>query len=342
VIWGQALKRVRRYIRDPDGNIWSTDLLRELWNEVQREFQTRTSILEDVRTISVPPRFHATITHDFEYAFAPGTVHYRALRQQQNHFTACYVWEVQEHFALEADISDINVAIIHPWEGWASDPSDPPPFPLPADYHEGKAMYYDLEPLPQSGRKAIQRSDPSWRSRTGEPICWARVDDASNQFFLYPLPSTVVWNDETGDGMVTSVSGDTTGAEVGVVTQRTGTVLSGELGVGVEVLEADDNLLAVFEVAPVDVVSEGTEIAFPDYLEKYIRHGVVSRAYGANTDGHIPSLAAYWAQRYEMGIEATKRFARKRRRDRDYQFRTHQAASRRSRRPRLPDGYPAA
>jgi len=116
-------------------------------------------------------------------------------------------------------------------------------------------------------------------------------------------------------------------------------VLSDEEGIATEVLDADDNLLMIYDALPADVDSPGDEIEIPDYLTKYLRYGVLEKAYMANTDGHIPSLAVYWRGRYALGIEAAKRFRLKRSKDRDYALRPARPARRRL--SRLPDGYPA-
>ena len=40
--WGTELAKVRRSLRDPDGNIWSDVWLRHIYNDIQQDFQNKT------------------------------------------------------------------------------------------------------------------------------------------------------------------------------------------------------------------------------------------------------------------------------------------------------------
>jgi len=112
--WGNEITVIRRFLRDPKGNIWSSALLLDLWNEVQDEVQRLTEVLQDVRTISIPPRFHASYTYDWEYGHAKefGDTFYHCLRPQNTFFTACFYWEIQERTGREADIADAELGLV--------------------------------------------------------------------------------------------------------------------------------------------------------------------------------------------------------------------------------------
>ena len=337
--FADELLKIRRLLRDPDGNIWNIGMLRAFFNEVQADLQQQTSVLEDVTVLAVPPRYPMSYTHDWERSHTP-TGSYRAFYNQDGHFTYTYPAEVQETFGVAGDTSLSGTTGSHPFEAWFSTPGLLPKIPFPVNFHTAKGFYYDEEPIEYEPRKVIERRDPSWRSREGKPISYTRDSDEDNQFILYPMPSAV-WDDETGTGMVTSVSGDTTGAEVGVVTQRTGNVLSAESGIATEVLDSADNVLLVFDVTPTEVIGTGDILDWPDFMSKYVRYGVLQKAFNANTDGHIPSLSNYWGQRYRLGILAIKKFRSNKTRDRNRTLRSENLGARRTiRHPRLPDGYP--
>ncbi|NIT59316.1 MAG: hypothetical protein GWN00_24770, partial [Aliifodinibius sp.] len=68
-------------------------------------------------------------------------------------------------------------------------------------------------------------------------------------------------------------------------------------------VDVDNNLLVVFEKNPVEITDTSDESGFSIFLRKYIEYGVISRAYGANTDGRIDSLADYWNMRHEVGVK---------------------------------------
>ncbi len=344
--WGTELNILRRYLRDPAGNIWGERLLRSLWDEVSRDLQDRVALLEDVAVIPVPPRFQYSHTHDWERGLHAGTAGYHAMRQQGGHYATCYRWEVQQKFALQADVSDEGTATFtHPWEAWAGlAPGMPVPFPLPANAHRLKGCYYDDEPITHVDRKRIEQTDPSWMTREGEAYNYSQSDDYTGHIFLYPRPSSVTWDDLDNDpGMLTAVEDDTIGAETGMITQRTGSVLGGDFGVALDTLGTADNVLVYYEVQPLEVTGLGGETGWPEYCDRFVRYGVLERAFKANTDGRIPSLSRYWGERYRAGVKTLNRFAGRRKRDIDYRLRAYDVPARRIvRLPRLPDGYPAS
>jgi hypothetical protein len=328
-------------IRDPDGNIWDTDLLREFWNEIQHDIQIKTSILEDITVLAVPPRYKASFMFDWERAHTEKGS-FKCLYSQDGYFAYTYPDEVQEHFGISGDTTQGGSTGSHPFEAWHQDPGFLPKLPFPSNFHKAKGFYYDEEPIEYEDRQAIERRDPSWRKREGRVISYTRESAEDNQFILYPRPSSVTWDDVEGEGMVNSVSGDTTGSETGVITQRTTSVLSSDTGIATEVLESVDNVLLIFDVAPTEVTGFADELDFPDFLTKYVRYGVLARAFMANTDGYIPSLANYWNQRYQLGIRAVKKFRLSKTKARNRRLSTENLGARRTiRHPRLPDGYPA-
>jgi len=183
--FADELIRIRRLLRDPDGNIWNTDLLRELWNEVQHEVQIRTSVLEDVTVIAVPPRFKASYMFDWERAHTDKGS-FQCLFQQDGHFVFTYYDEVQQNFGIPGDTSIGGWMYTHPFEAWFETQGYPPKIPFPVNFHKAKGFYFDEEPVPYEDRKTIERRDPSWRSREGKAIAYTRESPEDNQFILYP------------------------------------------------------------------------------------------------------------------------------------------------------------
>lgn len=139
-------------------------------------------------------------------------------------------------------------------------------------------------------------------------------------------------------GVVLYNGGDDISGEFGIVID-TGTDILDDSG---DIIRADGTVLFVYLRTASPLVSENDESSFPSYLQKYIEYGTLERAYGADTDGRIPSLRDYWAWRKEIGIRAIIRFKGMKRVDRDYRLTTKGAPGYRTRRqPRLPDAYPA-
>lgn len=333
---------IRRFLRDPDGNLWDDDLLIDLWNQVQSDFFAQTQCLENVRALPIPPRFQISYMHDFEYGYAGADNAYRCLYPQRSEYVCTAPWETQEYVLISGDAPAAGAWPIHPWEAWQSYQTDMlPPMPLPVTLDVTLGLYYDEEPIEPSTLKLIQSDDPSWRGREGEPHCYARTNELDNQIVLYPRPSTAGVNDDYDSQTAINMDGDVVGTEQGVIIRRTGTVLGSDLGAAYDIVDAEDNLLLLYRERPQEMTATTDEIDIPAYLHKYIRSGVISAAYLANTDGKIPSLMDYWGQRYKLGVDATKRFLRMRKQDRDYRLMAQGAsASKRRRHPRLPDSYP--
>jgi hypothetical protein len=334
---------IRRYLRDPEEKIWDTALLIELFNQAQHDLQFQTDVLQDVAIISSPPKYAVSYLHDCESAFLDGTA-YRALRQQQNFFACTARFEAQEFFNIDGDITDTGTAAFtHPHEAWIVDPNVVVRFPLPENFSSDNGLFYDRRAIEYRDKKAIQLSDPSWETRSGEPLYWYRDDENSNQFVPYPRPSSASWNDETGSGMVTSVADDTTSSEDGTIIQRTGSVLSNDLGVGVVVLDTDDNFTLIYDVSPRPVETVSDAVDWPDFLRKYVRFRTLELAYGSNTDGRISSLRDFWGKRYKLGIEAVQKYLANKLVDRVYRLKTHDRAmtARNHKHLRLPNAYPA-
>ena len=125
----------------------------------------------------------------------------------------------------------------------------------------------------------------------------------------------------------------------GIVTSDEDHLDESHLGLVTDDIDADDALLMVFEPIPMDIESPTDELEWPDWAVKYVEYGTLERAYGADTDGFIPSLRDYWRLRKEIGIEALKKLKRSKLKDRDFVMGQKPAFGRS--RLRLPSGYPA-
>lgn len=135
--------------------------------------------------------------------------------------------------------------------------------------------------------------------------------------------------------------GDSESDLFGILTQRSGDLLSEETGFSADILDDQNNVVLVYKAIGQDIESDSDESNFPKFLRKYIEYGVLEQCYGANTDGKIASLAEYWRLRHMSGIEMIKRFMGIRRQDRLYQLRTSdRSPPRNQRHPRLPSNYP--
>jgi hypothetical protein len=193
------LKRIRRMLRDPDGNIWTRSFIKTVYNDVQRDIQRRTRVLEQIAVINYPPRYQLSYIHDFEWAYLTSgqSQFYRALRYlDQSDYTFCHRWEAQSEFGVDGVVNDIGIQFSHPWEAFVGEePGVPVAVKFPSNYHATKFLAWDRSPIEYKTKKSITSVDSSFENRTGTPVFYYREDDISNSFIPYPMPSTVSWDD---------------------------------------------------------------------------------------------------------------------------------------------------
>jgi hypothetical protein len=341
--WSDDLARIRYFLRDPGGGIWSDAFLRHLYNDVQQDFQHKTQALEGVVAQRVPGVYDFAFLYDWEWRHLPvgQSQFYQALSLHDDG-VCCHRWEPQQVTGIDADVSDYGAHFTQPWEAFMGmTPADPVRMRFPADFGSVRFIAYDDQPIDAMTRKGIASADPSYITREGLPIGYYVHDQADNSYVLYPRPSTAFVNELSGDGLAFFAEDDTEDVTTGLIAVRADSVDLTQ-GASVDIVSTSSNVFMVYESSPADMVSAADESDFPVYLRKYIRAGVIARAYAGNNDGRIRSLGEYWGMRYTLGVEYTKRWRRNRRQDRDYRLTTRGAPPRRTyRHPRLPDGYPA-
>lgn len=317
--WTEHLAKIRRFLRDPSGNIWDAAFLLRACNDEQMDLQRRCNVLTKVASVLVPPQYNMTYLHPWEYAHTGYTTGlYMALHyHHQSQTVYCHAWEAQELSGNDGSDTDGGYHFTHPWEAAAVTTDDPMLIALPTDFDQTRFIAWDRKPLDYTTQKAITAGDSSHQTRTGEPCAYYRPDISGNTIVLYPKPSTITW-DQSDVTDIDSQTGDTI------------------------TIDADGTVLMVYAAVPDDLTVGASVSQLPAFLCKYIEYGALERAYSANTDGNIESLREYWAWRKKLGDEAIKRFKSRRMTDRDFRLTTKGKPSmrRNRRRPRLPDTYP--
>lgn len=339
--WGDELVKIRRLLRDPNATIWSDNFLKNLYNDIQRDFQHQTSVLEDVAAQRVPGLYHFSYMQDWEYRYLPTkySQFYQCL-SKHDESVFCHRWEPQQTAGISADISDDGSHFTHPWEAFMSPPGEVVRMKFPSNMRNIKFIAYDEEPIDLTTRKAVQSRDSSFRTTEGRPFAYYETSDLDDSYVLYPRPSTSFVDDLSGEGVAFYEDDDTEDITTGTIAVRTGDSESDNIGAAVDIVGTVDNVFIAYDVTPTPIRTTSDEGDYPEYLKKYIRYGVVSRAYGANNDGRIVSLSVYWGLRYDLGVKHTKRLVRSKRQDRDYRLRTPATVRSRRRHPRLPSTYP--
>jgi hypothetical protein len=201
-------------------------------------------------------------------------------------------------------------------------------------------MAYDDFPVSGITKKQVQSANPSYFRTEGRPIYWYPYDETDNSYVLYPRPSTSWVNEIEGDGVALFSDDDTDDTDSGTIAVREGSEDVPE-GVSVDIIDTSFNVFLVYRATPTEMTTVSDEPSFPGFIRRYLRAGVIGRAYGGNNDGKIASLSDFWLSRYTLGVQFTERYLRNKRQDRDYRLTTKGRVIRHNvRHPRLPDHYP--
>jgi len=330
----QSLTRIRRFLRDPDGNIWSDAQLRRFWNAAQEEIAFKTGILVRVDTYRVPPLYNYCYMHDWESEYLEGDTYQCLEYWLSGGYIVCYPWEPGSPTASSASPSDEGYRFTIPFEAGVKTCAEPIPNLLHSRFVSARIVMYDEEEITPLSMREVQAEDRYYRTRQGEATNYYRPDDYSNQLVIYPRPTVVF--DDLAVGDIFSDTG-------GIVTWLSDSIDYSDYGLVTEQIETENNLLVVYEYLPYDLSEDperwGDDLDIPVWLTKYVEYSVLGRAYAADTDGFIPSLRDYWEFRKEAGINVLKVFMRKKLADRTFTMGGGKTR-RHPRRPSLPSTYP--
>jgi hypothetical protein len=171
-----------------------------------------------------------------------------------------------------------------------------------------------------------------------------RPDNYHNEVVLYPHPVSPSLQGFPTAADVFAVEGATVGTYIvgtsKLITSDDDELDTGDTGMMIDVVTLDDAFFCVYEPIPTPVDDTTSKTDWPDWIVPAVEYATLERAYGADSDGFIPSLRDYWAMRKEAAIQALRRFKRARLNDREFVIGRGLEKSNRSR-ARLPAGYPA-
>jgi hypothetical protein len=154
-------------------------------------------------------------------------------------------------------------------------------------------------------------TDGFYKTRTGQVQYYYRPDAEGNEIVPYPMPSSIVFQEEADSDIFDDAGG--------LITLEDETE-SASWGIATNIVEAEDALFLVYSYLPYDIANWHDESEWPDWMLKYIEYGTLERAFGADTDGYIPSLRDYWKLRKEIGLKMIAKFKRMSSQDRDYRL----------------------
>lgn len=324
--WGDILIWLRHYLRDPNGVIYTDAELLQYYNDASREVAVKSGLNVRVETYAYPPEYDESYTYDWEVEFGEGTKYQALTINQADGHVITYPWE--SAYWLDIDpTGDDGYRDTHPWEMTLGTPADYIPLPLHAKFSKMKLAAYDewvIRPIDESD---LAQQDGWYRTRTGRPVNYWRPDQVQNYLVLYPHPDPITPDTVT-------VLDD----EFGLVDSEAW-LDHGDTGLTIDVVELENSLFMAYESLPEDLESN---VSVPDivpYLIKYNCYATLERAYGADTDGFIPTLRDYWGMRKKVGIEAIKKWRRLATTRQDIRIGGSNAKVV-GRHPRLPSHYP--
>ena len=369
--FNESLTRIRRRLRDTDKSIWSDDLLRVFWNDIQKELVRKLPQLLCRFEAYPAPQFvmDYSYTHNWEYRQIdpdretwPCLVYDQTLRMVVTH-----VWEsaysidaILYYFGegsfgesefgatVEGGTTDDGYRHTLWWEPGQVVTAEPMRIRLDRQFHRAKLVAYDGVMLDGLTETEVAEHH-YYKTETGTPIYYYRPDDFSNDVIMYPRPAGPTFNEpgdrddnhyaasedweiddyylvgpayrpeymheQEPDGIYGTHGWEWNdhmtevrfGPDDARVLERVNDVS--------EDIDTDDYFNIIYEFVPNDVPEEdaawGEFLPYPEWAVKYLEYGTLERAYGADTDGFIPSLRDYWGVRYQVGIKVLERFIRR-------------------------------
>jgi hypothetical protein len=310
---------LRRFLRDPEGHLWDAAYLLTTWNSAAIEIAQKTGFIEHAFAFRYPPAYTWTYMHDWEYNHTEGDRYRCGIFCQQTQTVCTYQWETS-YWVTGLDAPEEGTRFTHPWEsGYCTTPADPVEVPLHQLFESCRYAAWDESTITPKGEREIAMQDGSYKTRSGFPMHYYHPDREHNTIVLYPRPTSITWNDK-------SIASDP-----GVGLDDAGEIITGEddaftmrdTGLVIETIDTAGQLFMIFYALPEPVQDVTDDLAdWPPYLIRIIRYATLERAYGANTDGFIPTLRDYWKMRKEMSIRAVLEFRMGRMADRDYRLGT--------------------
>ena len=333
----EHLKILRRFLRDPDALIWSNETLRLFWNQSAIELSQKVGLIDRAHAYRWPPSFTYSYTYDWEREFLEGDL-YRCFEFWHAGGVVCtYPWEPGADSASNMP-GDQGYRYTHPFEIFYGAPGDPVRVPLHQDLVAPTFAAFDEYQIAPITERELAQTDPNYKTVSGSrPLYYYRPDTQQNEAVIYPRPSMVSWSEEdirTGPGVAFDDAG-------GIIIGEDGALDETDYGIITEEIPTLGHLFMIFNSLPppVEDYEDVIDWDLPPSIAA-VRYGTLERAFGANTDGFIPSLRDYWHLRKEASIKALKIQDRMQLTDRDFRLGGDQARRQVKPHLRLPSSYP--
>jgi hypothetical protein len=302
-----------------------------LWNSAALETAQKLDILEHADSFRYPPLYSWAYQHDCEADYIEGDTYKLQAFDciSQAGLIATYPWEAAYDYTNQ-ETPDSGYRITQAWESVYGAPADPVRIALNAQLDSIVYLAWDEEALDPIDERMLAQEDGWYRTTSGTPRNYYRPDREQNEVVLYPRPSSVTWDDD--------LTYDDDG-EIVIFTEDA--IDTSDVGLSTDIIDTDGQCFMIYKAVPTSVESVSDEIDWcPPFVLAAVRAATLERAYGANTDGFVPSLRDYWKMRKDTAIKALLLYKYARLSDRDIRLGGGAERPQRMARPRMPDGYP--
>jgi hypothetical protein len=317
-------------LRDPDGLIWSDADLITYWNRALIEIVQNTLVLERADSYEYPSKFTWAVSQEWERGYADGDILPFGKYWEAGGMNSTYTWEAS--YWMESSTGpQAGYVITQPWESVHGKPDDILPVKLNDRHLRTIYIAHDQERVEGIQLQELGRIDPWYRTRTGFATHYYFWDETEMLIGLYPRPSQVTI-DELDTEEVLSDTG-------GIVTWAEGSTEDSDTGWVTDTVDTQYKTFVIYVPYPPMTESVMDEVNYPTWCRHYLEAHVLEQAFGADTDGYIPSLENYWRARKELGIQVLKDLRIAAMKDRKIQM-GPQGHKRIWKHPTLPSGYP--
>lgn len=166
-----------------------------------------------------------------------------------------------------------------------------------------------IEPIT---RREVIDNDRFYKTRIGSRVLnYYRPDEQGYKIVLYPSPGDFQWQDTSEQQALSDTGGLNIDPSI---------LGSQDTGLALDVVNLQGALLVIYDAIPYAIEATSDEIPWPDWFVRYVEYGALERAFGADTDGFIPSLRDFWQKRKEAGLKILQRLKRMRVSDLEYRM----------------------
>lgn len=294
---GSSLPQLRKFLRDPNGLVWTDVMLVSYWQRALIEVAQKTGVCMVAEARPWPPRYDYAVTYDWEKALVEGYQWECFPYWEANEMAITQGWEASFN-SDNPESETTGYKITQPWESCYADTEQIIPLKVGGKHLKTVFAAYDEQIVTPITVNALGQLDPWYRKRVGLPLNFYWWDETEMTIGLYPRPTPVYA--ETADEQIYDDDG-------GIVNFEDSSLETSDEGIVLDAVDTADAVFLVYQLysSPSDDLYE--EVDYPAYLKHYIECAVLEYAFSADTDGFVPSLRDYWSERKKIGLEVVKK-----------------------------------